>query len=474
VKRWLAPSLLVLLGCAHLVWRAVPRLSDGSESSRHAHHAMHDESKIFDLVWEMVAKGDLNTRIHVYPGLYPYHVAAVRLAISEEPPGARTIEATRWLSLVTMLLALVASFVLFGLVAESPWAGALLAAFLGLHPEIAMWSSRVHPDAHLILFTHVSLALFALHVRTGKRALLWWTTVFAALSAGTKLVGCFVMPVLAGWLAYTHRSEPRRVAREVGLHALLFLGVLALTTPRLVTHTARTFLGFVHQQGENVAGGGALTDWAGAITGPNGLGWSGTLVALAGAAWVIRRRRLDAAAVLTIFAGFYLAFVLATVRLILPRYAFPTLWPALFVGLWWLVPHGMRDSVRLVRLAAVLLLYVGVDLPRQLEEHATYAAYYERSFTPDKAEMGRRIAALPGVHERPVVSSPYIYVPYGIEWRYLFDRNAFTERLAAGVSAVVLDPTLGGPDLEAQLAGAGFTKSATVGELVLYAPRPAD
>jgi hypothetical protein len=38
----------------------------------------------------------------------------------------------------------------------------------------------------------------------------------------------------------------------------------------------------------------------------------------------------------------------------------------------------------------------------------------------------------------------------------------------------VLDPTLGGPDLEAQLAGAGFTKSATVGELVLYAPRPAD
>ena len=74
------------------------------------------------------------------------------------------------LSLITMLVAVPAPFVLL--------------AFLA-HPETVHFAARIHPDAFLLLFDHAALACLELALANDRR-FLWAATMFAGLSADPR------------------------------------------------------------------------------------------------------------------------------------------------------------------------------------------------------------------------------------------------------------------------------------------------
>jgi hypothetical protein len=470
MRRWLWPSLLVALGILFLMTQAIPRMRDGAYDLRQVHHAMNDESLILERVWEMVDKGDLHHRVGAYPGLYPYAAAVVRWASLDSPPKV-VIIATRWMSLYAMIAALVLTFIMFGRLAENPWVGSLLAFAMSLHPEIVLWSCRVHPDAFALLFTHASLAFLGLAVDRERPRDLILASVFAALSAGTKLHGVFIMPVISAVIVWQHHRDRRRVLIELARHALIFGAIFILCNPNLLKFPRGIINGFLSIQTDNVASGGSPFDWFPAFLGPRGLGWSGTIASLFGLLLVAARRRIDGVAMVAAFAVLYLVVLISTVRMIEVRYAFPATWPLLFVGLAAIVPRTRRDVLKIAATAVLIASFLWFDRPHQQRVLAEMPTMFERSLTPALLDLGQQLRLKQKTNPGRVVSSPYVWVPSGIKWTYVW---SFEDLPALPDTTMVLvDHHLRlsqpGKKLAALLSGeTGFVATATVGDVVIY------
>ena len=470
VTPWVGPAVLVVLAFVLLCVDAVPRMHDGVEDLRHLKQAMSDEHQIMTGVLSMVDRGDLDHGVRVYPGIYPYGVAAIRLVVGADV--SQVFVAVRWASLITMMVGLLAGFLLLGRAAEAPWAAAVFTAAVAVHPETVVWASRIHPDALLISLDHAALAVFVLAVDRRSDRLLVGATVLAALSASTKLVGCFIMTVIGLYIVWNGRSAPRMAVQRLLKHSLLFGAIVLATNPQLFIDPARTVEGFVVQHQRNRRGLGGIGGWWSVLTGPNGLGWAGSSIAVIGVLGTLWRRRMDGLAWMTFFAVGYGAFVVLGVRLNLPRYAFPAILPLLFVGLAALGRLAVqRNSQRATWLALAVLLAMGMlhDRPDQRRVIEDYATFYRRSFDGDKQAVGRALSKIE--RKGRVVTSPYAYVPEPLDWKFVwtFDEIAFPDDAAA----IVIDDKLrqgGGQNLK-MLEQAGFVATATIGEYVIYERR---
>lgn len=460
--RWLLPSVATTLVTAYLLFHALPRMEEGSESLRHVYHALHDEGVILEGTWKMVDRGGLSHGIKVYPGFYPYQVALIRAGLRDQPPRA-SIVATRWWSLLVMVAALWVTFLGFGRVAEAPWVGAGVAVAMALNPEMIEWTSRVHPDAWLLLLDHGAIAaLFWAVDRRSPRALLA-ATVLASFSAATKLVGCFIMVPIGLWILFAPGPRLIERLRQGVLHLGIFIAVFVATNPLLFTHGIHLLRGLSDQHRRNRKGPGSTLEWLELLVGPNGLGWAGLFVVVIGLVLFLRRRRLGLAVIFG-FAAYYLGFILFGVKIVEARYAYPAVFPLLFCALASLAEAPKRVVV--ATLAVASALYLGVDARAQAQVRALLATKYQREMSPEKLELGRRLAALPGTGV--VYSSAAIFVPEPVEWKIIWDLDEVPvePRARAVVIDDVLRASIGEPN--ATLQKLGLAPSAVVGTFVLY------
>lgn len=480
-RAWLVPSLVSGAAIVLMLLHAVPRIEDGSTELRKVQHVMHDEALILERVWAMVDRGDLYHKIGVYPGFYPYAAGLTRVLSGTDAPTEVGVKATRWVSLAAMVLALVMPFVLLSAVAKNAWIGAAFTVPLAIHPEIVMWASRVHPDAFLILFDHLSIGFLALHVdrrgadpnsKSASRCLVA-ATIFAGLSASTKLVGVFIMVCIAAWIAWSERARPSALVRTLASHTALFAAVFALLNPLLFVHLQGLIDGFLVQHDRNMHEGDGHEGWWATFVGPRGLGIAGTAVALLGVARVARRP-FDGVSIISAFGLFYLAFILTTVKLALPRYGFPAMWPLFFAGLAALTPsRWKRPSVAWGLAAPLVAIYLAIDLPAQRKELAEYATFFARTFSVEKQEVARRLADMARGERRRVVSAYYTYVPPGLDWSPIWTLDELNA-IRPDTIAIVVDQSLrntGGPQYAALVRGElGFAATSTIGECVIYEP----
>ena len=467
-RQWALPTLLVIGAIVYMSLHAIPRIADGSEDLRHVHQVMPDEHQILTGVWSMVERGDIDYRVRVYPGLYPYFVALVRVAAGTEATAEQAIELTRWTSYFTMLLALLVPFVLLAQSTGSRWVAATFTAALALNPETVTWASRVHPDAFLIGFDHGAIALLAWHVRVPDPRKLAGATILAALSAGTKIIGAFIMVAIAAWIVWQHRRDPLAAARALLLHGLIFIAVVVATTPRLLVDPAGVIEGFVVQHHRNRRGSGGVAGWVAVATGARGLGFAGCAIAALGLASLPFDKQ-PWRVIVAFFALVYGAFVVLGVRLNLPRYASPALWPLALLGL-----AALRPGAVLGRRAALALIIAGlstfavVDLPAQRADLAAYAGAYERSMSPAKRALAAHLVDT--ARSRRVISSPRTFVPEPLQWHALWslDDVAFPP----DGDTIVVDDLLrraGGRNLDRLRRGeGGFVATATIAGSVVY------
>jgi len=123
----------------------------------------------------------------------------------------------------------------------------------------------------------------------------------------------------------------------------------------------------------------------------------------------------------------------------------------------------------------VLLVYFAIDWPAQADARADYATRFSRSLTQDERTVAKLVKTIARGNPGPIVSSRVTYVPDGLEWRAVESLDDIP--FPGDASAVVVDRTLreqGGLHLVDLREGrAGFTSTATVGELVVYARKNA-
>ncbi len=469
IRRLAGPSLLVLAGLVFLTLRAVPRIADGSQDLRHLHHVMNDESLILEHTWRMVERGDLDHGVRVYPGLYPYVTALVRLVSGAEAPAPTVIERTRWLSFGVMIVALLVPFVLFGLLLGSWWPPAIFTFFLSIHPETILWASRVHPDAFLFLFDHAAVACLGLAYGKKGRGWLWAATIFAGLSAGTKLFGLFIMVAIVAFIVWDGRKSPKQLVQQVALHGLLFLAVFVLTTPNIVLDPERTITGFVVQHHRN-RHPISTSGWWPVLVGARGLGYAGMATIAIGVALFlfrrIRARKVDGLCFILFFGVFYLSFALFGVKLALPRYAAPALWPLFLLSLEELRPRGRLLAG--ARPVALLAVFVTVDWRAQLDALRAEDTHFARALTPERLEVGRQLESIAARHTGPVLTSFDAFVPVGVPWKHVWSLDDVT--LPAEFSAIVVDGAFrkGRTFARLQRGELPFAATATIAGVVIY------
>jgi hypothetical protein len=464
VRAHLGPIALVLAGAIYMTARAVPRIPDGSEDLRRVHHVMNDEALILEKTWAMVERGDLDHGIAVYPGFYPYAAAAVKVISGAGAEVSTVVERTRWLSLFTMLVTIALPFVLFAWLAQNWWASAIFTFFFAVHPETVLWASRVHPDAFLLLFDHAALGCFGLALAKDRR-FLWAATALAGLSAGTKLVGCFLMVPIAGFLVWEHRRDPPRMLRQLGLHSLLFFAVFAMTTPNVILDPEDTINGFVTQNKRNRRVDATPLNWWPTFISDRGLGWSGVIAVIVGLGYLgvsrWRARTIDGVGLVAIFGLFYLSYILIAVRLTLPRYAAPAMWPLLFVAF---------TQIRSKPIAGALLaMFLVVDLPKQRTALDVEDSRLQRTFTPVLISLGHHLERVSKRRPGPVLTSAEVWVPTGVPWEIIWSLDEVAR--LKNVAAVVAGPALGRDRSFAERLG--YTATATIGSHVIYEPRGA-
>lgn len=471
VRQWIAASLLTVLGILFLLHHAIPRLEDGAEDIRHAHQAMQDESVILGKTWEMVDRGDLRHGIEVYPGFYPYQVALIRW-LTRGAEARTTILATRWWSLVVMVLALLVTTLAFGAGTGSPIAGALVSVAIALSPQMIEWTSRVHPDAWLLLLDHGALGCFALGVDRKNHRWLLAATVLAAFSAGTKLVGCFIMVPIGLWILFDRQRSLADRLRTLALHAAVFAGIFILTNPVLLTDGVHLLRGFATQHRRNRKGSGGVEGWLEVLSGPEGWGYSGLLLFGIGLFLFARRPDRRAAPILA-FGLFYLCFVVFGVKLNEPRYAYPAVWPLLAVALAQIRPGRLGRASALAIGLLVVGVYLATDHPRQQQARAAIAEKYQRALTPERREIGRKLLDLNLGPDRVVYSSAAAFVPEPLRWKVIWSLAEIDA--TAPVGALVIDDDLraaGLSELPALTRSFKLVVTATVGSTRVMVPRP--
>jgi len=474
-RRILIASALTILSCVVVIELSTRLLDDGAIDLRHVKLAMHDEWTILSRVWRMVDEGSLHHRIHVYPGLYPYLVAGVRGLLGPEVSDATQIWIVRWLSLVSTLLALLVPLALLVRLTDSVTTAAVFTATVALHPETILWGGRVHPDALLLLFDHVSLALFALGVQRKKESFLYGATVAAALSAAIKLVGVFIMVCIFAYLIWRSRGAPRRMWRELLKHAALFGLVFVAFNPMLVLDAPWTIKGWVQQHQHARAGRQDPGGWLGHIIGPRGLGVATCLLLVTAAIRLLRKPRTHLWPYLWSFGGFaliYLTYLFGSVEATRPRYLVPAVWPLVLCSLVILRFPQQRRHQALWGVGAALLsvVFVTVDLPRRWEAVQADATTYVRQFDSDKQRVADALLELHQTHSGCVFSHHALYVPRQIQWRSSWElRRRNLERAEA--FALVVNPLLRmKPDIEADLrsGAAGWRLWRNIGPYEIF------
>lgn len=460
-ERWLWPSVVAVLATAFLLFHAVPRLEDGSDSLRHVYHALHDEGVILEGTWKMVDRGDLSHGIKVYPGFYPYQTALIRAALRDQPPRVSII-ATRGWSLLVMLLALGVTFYGLGRAAQAPWVGAGVVVAMALNPEMIEWTSRVHPDAWLLLLDHGAIAALLWAVDQHSPRALLGATVLASFSAATKLVGCFIMVPIGLWILFAPGPRLADRLRQGVLHLGIFLSAFVATNPLLLTQGAELLRGLSAQHRRNRKGPGSSSEWVELLLGPNGLGWGGLFLVAVGLLLFLRRPRRGLAVVLG-FSLFYLGFIVFGVKIVEARYAYPAVFPLLFFAL-----AVLSEAPKRVVSGALLttgLLYFVLDAGTQAEIRAELATKYQREMSAEKLELARQLAELPGTGL--VYSSAEIFVPEPLEWKIIWDVDEVVPEPRA--RAIVVDDLLrAGEGAPAYLRAMGYAATATIGRFSIY------
>src|SRR5262249_4453967 len=153
----------------------------------------------------------------------------------------------------------------------------------------------------LLLF-EIALALLCLVRAVRARSQAWQNGAFVCvvLATMTKVVGIFFLP----WLVLTqaqlaHAGRPgcrRRLATQCGRAVLSALGIISLTTPRLLVDAAAFFNALQRQARENSAGHGseAPVGWLSVLVSPQLVGLAATAVFVlwiaSYVAWAMRRR----------------------------------------------------------------------------------------------------------------------------------------------------------------------------------------
>jgi hypothetical protein len=389
-------------------------------------------------------------------------------------PAETAIRATRWLSFAVTIITLLLCFGLYSILANDPRIGALLVFMMSVHPEIILWSCRVHPDAFALLFTQLSLAFLGSAADRDRPRHLVLATVFAALSAGTKLHGAFIMPIIGVQVARKHWRHPWRVSMALVPHAAIFTAIFLLTNPNLLRFPKGIIQGFLSIQTNNLGTVGSPLDWMALFVSAGGLGAAGTALALVGLTSIALHRRWDGRTAIASFALFYLSILVPSMHMVQARYAFPAMWPLLFVGLPLVIPRSIIDRGRIALAMTVFCLFVAVDWYRQGEELEKLAIYFESELSPGKRELGEKLVEIQKSRPGRVVSSPYAYVPAGIEWTYVWSLEDL--EFPADASAVLVDYYLygqpRGPNMTALLSGErGFVATATVAGFVLFEKR---
>lgn len=466
------------------MYHATPRISDGAESLRHVYVVMNDEELILSSVWEMVERGTLDHGIKVYPGFYPYTVAAVRLAVGSDAPVETHVRAVRWLSCAVTLLALWSAAALLFVLTGSAWLGAGFAALWSVHPETVLWAARVHPDGFLMLFNNAALLCLAISARraedgappgVAERRWLLAATALAGLSAGTKIVGGFVMVCIVGWLVWRLRFDRRALLRTLGAHVALFLGVLVLTNPLLLSVPRQVVEGWIIQKKRNEHGPGASgLEWLTAATGARWFGHVGTLLALLGLGSVAHKEVRRAIGLPLAFALFFYAYLMARVSLVLPRYGAPSIWAFTLVGLVGLYVLLQRFAPRAWMKAgvavALAVLFLGVDLPRVRAEIAADATSYQTFWTAERDALTASLETLDG-EVRVVATEPNVFVPerFKMEVIWQFEGLALGPRFQALVIGPMTRASTSAKWREDLASGAlGYRLHQRVGEFEVY------
>ena len=474
LRRGAAYGALVLTSVL-LVAQAWPLMDDGAQELRQVHLAMNDEELILSRVWSMVDKGGVNHGVAVYPGLYPYTVAAARILIGPDAPIAIHVETVRGLSCVEMLVGMWLSALLISRLTKSLWAGVLFALFWSIHPETVLWAARVHPDALLFLFNNAALLALALHTEERQPRWLVAATVFAALSAATKLVGVFTMAIIGLSIFWEHRRNLNALIRTTGLHAGLFLAVFAVCNPRLLTHTRGTVMGWLEQSARNQTGPhSSVWSWLGLFWDVRSLGAAGVIVAVVGLAGMLRRDVRHRAGLILAFGLVFLTYLVVEVNLVTYRYAAPSAWALALAGLCAACTlfDGRWRRLRPVALALCAGVYFAIDFAPARRAIGDDVATFELNFTEAKREVAAKLLEIAGGRNLTVVTEANMYVPPVLAWDVVWDFDGY---LAANRSADLL---VEGP-LMRRLASAetrsrlragdfGFQLAAILGDYVIY------
>lgn len=472
-----AALLLMLLSCAFVTLRAVPIMRQGADDLRLVKLVLPDEERILSGVWQMVADGSLQHGIEVYPDLFPLILAGVRVAVGDQVDTATQVIAARSVSLVALWLAILVPGVLLFRFTGNPWLVALFSGLFAVHPEVIRWSAYVHPDTLLVLFDHAALVFLGLYARNERQRDLYAATALAALSAATKLVGFFLMLWTCGWIVWLNRRAWRDAVRLVIVQSAFFLLVFLLLNPQLFVEAAPQLEGWSQQNRSNRHAGGTRLDWLTMLAGPRGLGLSGLVVVGWGLVSVALRRVDRGLVAFGGFGAFFAAYLLASVTLVVPRYAFPAAWPLLLVGLCAIAADWRRHRrVVAAAVAALVVIFAAYDLPARVAHIRADRATFASLMSPDLLRLADYLRALERTSPGPLYSYPTatVYVPPEVvDWRPVWSADYVRpEARADGRSVVVIDPRLrqaGGAFYDDLVHGrAPFVRQKTIGPYDLY------
>ncbi|MFN3648387.1 MAG: ArnT family glycosyltransferase [Armatimonadota bacterium] len=370
-RRWLGLGALLLLSLLLRAWALTWGLPDAGR-----YYPYHpDEAVLLDAVagtnplW-----GDFTPGL-ADPGFYNYGsltILVTRLAYDLLSPFlgwgtvprldqpfpmwvedfSRLLLLGRW---ITVLFGVGTVALVWGLgrVLYGPRAGWLAAGFTAVAPILVVLGHYLTVDVPTTFFTTLTLlcAALALRAELPRKKLLWIAAAgaVAGLAAGTKyngvLAGLAVLPALWSFRRAEGRSLPW-IGASVVCAAAAAAAAFVVSTPGVLLDT-QTFLGdLTYELGRNREGQGLVFRatppaplYHLGISLPVGLEWPLYLLALAGTAWALWRRRAEEALLLLFLVPFFLALAPAERKFV--RYVAPLV-PVLALLAAALVDRGLR------------------------------------------------------------------------------------------------------------------------------------
>lgn len=385
-RRWL-PAVLSLGGIAGYLLALARLLPLGAEDFGVAGVFSTDEALSGQVTRRMLRESSLNpSHFFSYGALYHELAALLLLPFGASATSERAVLiGLRALS----LLAAGATLALTGLLAArlfGRWAGLLAAALLACSSELARWSITAHPDTLQLALITGSLLVTTRVREEARRRDVALAALLAGLAFGTKYLGLLALPLLAvallaGRLA---RGEgggalARRLAGDALLAGAVFFAAFALSNPYALIEWRR----FITQARGELAqsrGGHLLraddapVRWLGRIGARSFAGPLLPPAALVGGVaafttadsahaaagrrwWRLAAGRLGAEALVALWTGGYLLYLLAAVRYQESRYALPLL-PGMAVLASGLVARIARWSPPIGLIAAAMLVAV--------------------------------------------------------------------------------------------------------------------